>query len=114
VLRGAWGNLESQPVYWQVYGVSTSDGAGYAEALGDLAAAQEADAAGPVLLFENRAGISGDTHLVVLGAPTLTSLNEYLDQLFSSDDFADFQDEVGDTRTLTWRAQARRARTWTP
>jgi len=114
VLRGAWGNQDAQPVYWQVYGVSTSDGAGYAAALADLAEAQEDEAVGPVLLFENRAGISGDTHLVVLGAPTLTSLNEYLDQLFASDDFADFRDEVGDTRRLTWRAQARRARTWTP
>ena len=114
VMRGFWGNTQSQNVYWQVYGVSTSDGAGYAEALGDLAEAQGNAAPGVILLFENRAGISGDTHLVVIGAPTLTSLNEYLDQLFASDDFADFQDEVGATRRLTWRAQARRARTWTP
>jgi hypothetical protein len=114
VMRGAWGDQETQAVYWQVYGISTSDSAGYAAALADLSEAQEEEAAGPVLLFENRAGISGDTHLVVLGAPTLTRLNEYLDQLFASDDFADFQDEVGDDRRLTWRAQARRMRTWAP
>ena len=31
VLRGAWGSQQAPGVYWQVYGVSTSDGAGYAE-----------------------------------------------------------------------------------
>jgi hypothetical protein len=64
------------------------------------------------VLFENRAGISGDTHLVAIGAPTFAALNNYLDQLFASDEFADFQDAVGETRRLTWRAQAIRVQTW--
>lgn len=112
VLRGAWGNQEAQGVYWQVYGVSTSDGAGYAEALDELAEAQADAAVGPIVLFENRAGISTDTHLVAIGAPTFAALNEYLDQLFASDEFADFLDAVGDDRELTWRAQAMRAQVW--
>lgn len=114
VLRGVWGNQEAQAVYWQVYGVSTSDAAAYAAALEELSEAQGEAAPGVTLLFENRAGISGDTHLVVLGAPTLAGLNEYLDQLFASDDFGDFVDDVGSIRRLTWRAQAFRMRTWTP
>jgi hypothetical protein len=114
VFRGAWGNQQIQPAFWQVYGVSTSDGAGYAAALAELSEAQGDDAPVVTLLFENRAGISGDTHLVALGAETLAGLNEYMDELFASDDFADFVSEVGATRRLTWRAQAFRMRTWTP
>jgi hypothetical protein len=112
--RGVWGNQDAQAVYWQVYGVSTTDGAAYAAALEELAEAQGDAVPGVILLFENRAGISGDTHLVVIGAPTLTELNEYLDQLFASDDYADFVDDVGSIRTLTWRAQAFRMRAWVP
>lgn len=114
VFRGAWGNQGVQPVYWQVYGISTTDGAAYAAALAELSEAQGDAAPGITLLFENRAGISGDTHLVVIGTPTLAGLNEYLDELFASDDFADFIDDVAAIRTLTWRAQAFRMRTWTP
>lgn len=114
VFRGAWGNPEAAPVFWQVYGISASDGAAYAAALGELAEAQSDGAPGVIVLFENRAGISNDTHLVALGAPTFAGLNEYLDTLFASDDFADFNDEVSSIRTVTWRAQARRMRVWSP
>ncbi len=114
ILRGAWGSEEVTPIYWQVYGVATTDGAGYAEALGDLVEARGDDFPLVTVLFENRAGISGDTHLVAVGADTFAGLNTSLDELFASDDFADFVDAVGSDRSLTWRAQAFRMRTWTP
>jgi len=111
--RGTWGNNQVQAAYWQVYGVATSDGAGYAAALGELAEAMS-NLPITVVLFENRAGISGDTHLVGIGAASLASLNQSLDTLFSSDDYEDFVDDVGSSRRLTWRAQAFRMRAWTP
>jgi len=114
ILRGAWGGQDVEAVYWQVYGVSTTDGAAYAEALGDLVAARGDEFPLVTVLFENRAGISGDTHLVGIGAETLAGLNESLDELFASDEFSDFVDDVGSSRRLTWRAQAFRMRTWAP
>jgi hypothetical protein len=114
ILRGAWGSQDVEPIYWQVYGVATSDGAAYAEALGGLVEARGDDFPLVTVLFENRAGISGDTHLVGVGAATFAGLNESLDELFASDEFADFVDEVGADRRLTWRAQAFRMRTWAP
>jgi hypothetical protein len=112
VLRGAWGNQEAQSTYFAVYGISTTDSAAYAAALENLAESQANLAPGSILLFENRAGIRSDTHLVVIGAPTLAGLNTYLDALFASDDFADYGEEVGPIRTVTSRSQAFRMRVW--
>jgi hypothetical protein len=114
VLRGQWGNQEAPAAaYYAVYGISATDGPAYAAALERLATSQATTAPGSILLFENRAGIRGDTHLVVIGAPTLAGLNEYLDTLYASDEFADFTDDVSDIRTVTWRNQAFRVRAWT-
>ncbi len=113
ILRGVWGTQQVDARYWQAYGVATSDAGGYAEALGELADSF-ADEPIVTVLFENRAGISGDTHLVAVGAESLAGLNEFLDEMFASDAFEDFADDVGETRRLTWRAQAFRMRTWAP
>jgi hypothetical protein len=114
VMRGQWGNQNVQAAYFAVYGISATDGAAFTAAFGRLGAAQAATAPGPIYLFENRAGIGADTHLVVIGAPTLAGLNTYLDSLFASDEYADYIEDVREIRTITSRNQAFRVRAWTP
>jgi hypothetical protein len=112
VLRGSWGNQEAPAPYFAAYGISATDSAAFAAAFTELAESQASALPGSIFLFENRAGIRGDTHLVAISAPTLAGLNQYLDTLFASDDYADYLEEVGSIRTITWRNQAFRMRVW--
>ncbi len=114
--RGFWGDRDGEtPMpFSAVFPVSTSDPAAYMEAYGELATAMMEDSPGPSILFEVRAGGEGLTHFVVLLAPTLTALNEWIDSLPQSDDYVDFIDEVSSYRTLGTLSQGRAVRTWQP
>jgi hypothetical protein len=116
VFRNAWVNVEeqTQTPYFAVYSIAATDGRAYADALADLAEAQSGNEPGVVILFENRAGLHGVSHVVVVGAPTLSGLNAYLDALFASDDFADFNDEVGSIRRVVSVGQSQRIQVWAP
>jgi hypothetical protein len=114
VLRGSWGNQEAQGNFFAVYHIAARDGAAYSAALSELAESQSANAPGQLLLFENRAGLSGVSHIVVISAPNEVVLNQFLDQLFASDDFEDFIDEVGDTRTVVNSSQVARIMVLSP
>jgi len=112
VFIGAWGNLQAQATYFAVYAIAAADGAAYVDALTELAEAQAATAPGQVILFENRAGQHGVSHIVAIGAPTLAGLNSFLGTLFASDDFEDFTDDVGASRRVVSASQARRVQVW--
>lgn len=55
---------------------------------------------GSIRLMQLRYGSMGATHAVVMTAPSSAAMNEYLDKLLASEDYADFVDEVGDIRTI--------------
>ena len=71
-------------------------------------------APGETRLQEKRAGIGprGFTHLVVITAPSFVALNEYLDTLHASDDYAAFAKEVASISSLEGTAFYKRVKTW--
>ena len=107
IQRGAWGNQEAQASFYMVFNIAASNGAAYTAAFQQLVERRN-DAPGPIFLFENRVGISGVSHIVVIGAPSMATLNTYLDTLFASQDFARFSDAVRDIRTIVSSHQTRR------
>ena len=107
IQRGAWGNQEAQASFYMVFNIAASNGAAYTAAFQRLVE-QRNDAPGPIFLFENRVGISGVSHIVVIGAPSMATLNTYLDTFFASQDFARFSDAVRDIRTIVSSHQTRR------
>ncbi len=114
VERASWGNRDAEWGYNAVFPVTTSDAETYAAALEDLSTSDTGEnEPGATILYESRAG-SADTHIVVILAPDFSSLNNYLDTLFQSDDFEDFLDAVSEIRSIGVRTQSRRVRTWAP
>lgn len=106
VERGSWGDPDVEWEFTAVYPISTTDAGKYAEALDDLGnsdAAQSLPA--QMVLWENRAGAQGFTHLVVFTAPTLAGLNTFIDSFLSSGDYGDFVDDVKSIRTLGTASQ---------
>jgi hypothetical protein len=108
IQRGAWGNQEAQADFFMVFNIAATNSAAYAAAFQQLVERRNDAVPGPIYLFENRAGMSGVSHIVVIGAPSMASLNTYLDSLFASQDFARFSDAVRDIRTIVSSHQVRR------
>jgi len=78
--------------------MTVSDPAKYAAEFSKLTDAQGHP--GSIRLMQLRYGSMGATHAVVLGAPNSAVMNEYLDDLLSSEDYADFAEEVADIRKI--------------
>ena len=70
----------------------------YAAELANLTEAQGHP--GSIRLMQMRYGGMGATHAVLLTAPDSVAMNEYLDKLLSSDDYAEFVEDVGAIRTI--------------
>ncbi|MGI9204420.1 MAG: hypothetical protein ACR2Q3_10445 [Woeseiaceae bacterium] len=89
---------------WRDHGASTafvmaiSDPGAYASAFEEFVDAT--DNPGSVRLVELRFGGQGATHAVVISAEDTVALNEYLDDLLSSDEYRRFVGKVGDIRTI--------------
>jgi hypothetical protein len=112
--RASWGSSDTEWGYAALFPVTTSDSDTYAELLGDIADSPTGEAApGEIILYESRAG-SAVTHFVFISAPDFASLNNYLDTLFQSEDYADFNEEAAEIRSIGVRTQTRRVRTWEP
>ncbi len=114
VQRGAWGDTEADWSYYAVYPLNVTDVGLYMDAFEELAEEIADDLPGSLYIFENRAGLAGVTHFAVFFSPSLAALNEYLDTLQESDDFADFLDVVGSIRTVGTATQRRRMITIEP
>jgi hypothetical protein len=52
------------------------------------------------------------THAVLIGASDFAAANKYLDKLFASDAYANFNKEVGDLRKIHNVAMYRRVGAW--
>ncbi len=110
----SWGDRDAEWGFNAVFPVTTSDADAYVAAVADLLTSDTGEnAPGATILYESRAG-STSTHVVAVLAPDFATLNNYLDTLFQSDDFANFVDEVSEIRSLGLRTQNRRVRTWEP
>lgn len=89
---------------WETHGamaafvMTVSDPAKYAEAFTKLV--ESADNPGSVRLMELRFGGQGATHAALISAASITELNEYLDELLSSDAYRRFSRDVSDIRTI--------------
>jgi len=113
--RGFWGDPEAEWNFYAVIPIVTTDPGLYAEAFGELTDSQsESTSLEGIGLYESRAGGEGANYFVVLGASGMAALNENLDTLQQSDDFADFLEEVASIRTVGPAIQRRRMRTWEP
>lgn len=93
-----------------VFNMTVSDPGAYAAAFTELV--DSMDNPGSVRLIEMRAGGMGATHLAIITAADFTSLNTYLDELFGSDEYASFADDVGDIRRINTTSIFRRLQTW--
>ncbi len=93
-----------------VFAMTVSDARAYAAAFSELIDAS--DNPGSVRLMEMRAGGEGATHLAVITAPDFTTLNEYIDELFASDAYAEFAAKVGGIRRINTTSIYRRLQTW--
>lgn len=58
------------------------------------------------------AGATEASHYVVMSGPTFAALNDYLDMLFSSDDYADFVDDVADIRSIVGTSIYKKVKAW--
>ena len=114
VQRASWGDTDADWGYVAVFPVTTSDAAAYGALFDDLMSSETGQATpGATTLYEARAG-APNTHFIVAQAPDFASLNEYLDTLLQSDDYADFAEDASEIRTLGLRTQSRHVRTWEP
>ena len=80
------------------YVMTITDPAAYAAAFAELVESSENP--GSIRLMELRFGGQGATHAVLISASGSAALNEYLDELLSSDAFGVFAGKVGDIRTI--------------
>ena len=114
VQRAAWGDQDADWGYVAVFPVTTSDAGTYAALLDELFTSETGQAfPGATMLYEARAG-AANTHFIVAQAPDFVALNDFLDTLFQSDDYADFAEEASQIRSLGLRTQSRHVRTWEP
>jgi hypothetical protein len=93
-----------------VFNMTVRDSATYAEEFSKLV--NSMDNPGSVRLIEIRAGGQGATHFAMITAPDFTTLNNYVDELFSSNAYRDFSREVGDIRRINTTSIYRRVMTW--
>ncbi|WP_405232941.1 hypothetical protein [Lentisalinibacter salinarum] len=92
------------------YVMSVSDPRRYAEAFGTMI--KEAGHPGSVRLMEARAGATGYSHVVLITAPNIADLNNYLDKLLAGDAYAKFVGTVGDIRKITTVSMYSRIKSW--
>ncbi len=67
---------------------------------------------GVLRLVALRSGPADMTHAVLIGASDFAAANKYLDKLFASDAYANFNKEVGDLRKIHNVAMYRRVGAW--
>ena len=96
--------------YLVAYLIHTTDAAAYRSAIADLAEAIENP--GVLRLVAMRTGNRNVTHAVLIGGKDFAAVNEYLDKLFASDAFSEFEAKVGDTREVVGVTMYRRVATW--
>ena len=70
------------------------------------------DNPGSIRLIEIRAGGEGATHFALITAPDFTTLNNYVDELFSSDAYKAFARNVGEIRRINTTSIYRRVMAW--
>lgn len=80
------------------YVMTITDSEAYAAAFAEFVESSENP--GSIRLMELRFGGQGATHAVLISAPGSAALNEYLDELLSSDAYRVFVGKVGDIRTI--------------
>ena len=115
IRRGVWGDEDADWEFLALYPLTVSDVGAYVKAFDKFANSQTGKAApGPVILWENRAGAQGYTHLVVFTAPSLAILNTFLDSLLASKDYAGFAADVKSIRKLGQGSQSRKILTLEP
>ena len=93
-----------------VFNMTVSDPARYAAAFSRLVESSENP--GSVRLIQMRAGGEGATHIAAITAEDFASLNNYIDELFASREYARFSDEVRSIRRINGTAIYRRIKTW--
>ncbi len=96
--RLADGRVEADHRAGAAFVASVSDPTAYAAALSRLI--DSTDNPGSVRLMESRFGGQGATHAVVISADSMAELNEYLDELLTSDTYREFAADVASIRTL--------------
>ena len=78
--------------------MTVTDPAEYVAAFSELV--ESSDNPGSVRLMEMRFGGQGATHAALISAASITELNEYLDELLTSNAYRKFADDVSDIRTI--------------
>ena len=90
--------------------MSVADGRRYATAFQTMV--KDAGHPGSVRLMEARAGAMGYSHVVLITAPDIASLNNYLDKLVESKAYAEFVDKVSDIRQINTVSMYSRVKSW--
>ena len=96
--------------YLAAYLIHTTDAGAYRAAIAELDEATGNP--GVMRLVAARTGSMGYTHAVLIGGKDFEAVNEYLDELFASEAFADFVAKVGDVRKVVGVDMYRRVATW--
>jgi hypothetical protein len=113
IIRADYGEGWPEQDYVAVIGLAVQDAKKYTKAFDKLSRSKTGGKApGSTRLFENRGAGAAPSHYAVMSAPSFTALNEHLDRLFASDDYADFADEVEDIRSITSTAIYRKVGSW--
>lgn len=90
--------------------MTVKDPAAYATAFTDLIGSM--DNPGSVRLMEMRFGGEGITHVALITAQDFVALNNYLDELQSSDAYREFSGKVSDNRMIRTVTLYRRIKSW--
>jgi hypothetical protein len=93
-----------------VFNMTISNAASYATEFAKLL--DSMDNPGSTRLIEIRAGGEGATHLAMITAPDFATLNNYVDELFSSDTYREFAAKVGGIRRINTTSIYRRLMSW--
>lgn len=97
-----------------VIDLSVKDAQRYAKAFDKLSKTDMSQKAPGVtrLMALRGGGASEATHYVVMSGPTFAALNDHLDTLFASDDYADFVDDVEDIRSIVGTSIYKKVKAW--
>jgi len=99
--------------YVTVFNLNVRDAGKYVTAFNEMLDSDTGKAApGSTQLMSVRFAGAAPTHYVVMSAPSFAALNNYIDTMFASDDYADFIDEVEDIREVVGTAIYRKVKTW--
>ena len=92
------------------FSMSVSDPSTYLAAFNELIRSSENP--GSARLMEMRFGGEGVTHVALISAADFTTMNEYLDDLLTSDAYRRFIGKVGDIRKIRTVSYLRRLKSW--